>query len=489
MRVVSSRVAPGDSAKVVEYLPVHRVLLFVLLLCLSACGAEAETVADAAERRDWNRVSQFVQTGANLSATQADGMTALHWAVHWRRLDAVQRLLAAGIEADMKTEYGATPMAIACQSGDTKLIQALIDAGADVRSSLPSGETLLMRAARTGVADSVLLLIQRGADVNAKGRSGQTALMWAAAEGNSEVVDLLLRTGANRDTTIRSGFTAMMFAAREGRIEVARRLLAAGVDVNAIMKPKNSQGRAPRWGMTALMLAVESGHFELAAMLLDRGADPNDQRSDFTPLHALSWVRKANRGDNVEGDPEPRGSGNMTSLGFVRKVVAAGGNVNARLWDGYSARAELGKRLATPFLLAANTADLPLMKLLVELGADPNLPNADGCTPLMAAAGIGVVAVGEEAGTEPEVLSAIELLLELGADVNAVDKNDQTAMHGAAYRNYPRVVALLARHGADPKVWDRKNRWGSTPVAIAQGRRPGSLKPSPETIAALEAAM
>lgn len=467
------------------------LLSFLVFSCTNAqlAVADVSTIVRAAGRQEWDRVAEFLQQGANLSAAQPDGMTALHWATHWDRLDIVQQLLAAGLDAEARNQYEVTPLAIACLNGDHRVISALLSAGADARDRLPGGETMLMRAARTGKSAAVRLLVEHGADVNAKDRRGQTALMWAAAEGNTGVIGLLLKSGANRDAKTSSGFTAMMFAAREGRISTARRLLDAGVDVNAIMQPKNSQGRAPRWGMTALMLAVESGHFELAAMLLDRGSDPNDQRSGFTPLHALSWVRKANRGDNVEGDPEPRGSGNMTSLDFVRKCVAAGGNVNARLWNGHSARAELGKRLATSFLLASNTADLPLMRLLVELGADPNIPNADGCTPLMAAAGIGVVAVGEEAGTETEVLEAIELLLELGADINAVDKNNQTAMHGAAYRNYPRVVQLLARHGSDSKVWNRKNRWGSTPVAIAQGRRPGSLKPSPETVAALEAAM
>ena len=107
----------------------------------------------------------------------------------------------------------------------------------------------------------------------------------------------------------------------------------------------------------------------------------------------------------------------------------------------------------------------------------------------MAAAGIGVVAVGEEAGTEPEVLEAIHFLVAHGADVNVVDQNGQTAMHGAAYRNYPAAVRLLADLGADAEVWNSKNKYGSTPQLIAAGRRPGSFKPSPDTIAALKNAL
>ncbi len=148
----------------------------------------------------------------------------------------------------------------------------------------------------------------------------------------------------------------------------------------------------------------------------------------------------------------------------------------------------LNKEGATPFLLASKTADLEYLKLLVEVGADPTINNVDGATPVMAAAGIGVRAVGEEAGLEPEVLETLEYLLAIGLDVNAQDKNKETAMHGAAYRCYPKVVSYLAAKGANPAVWDHKNKYGWTPVMIGQGHRPGSFKPDPKTVAALEAA-
>ena len=129
------------------------------------------------------------------------------------------------------------------------------------------------------------------------------------------------------------------------------------------------------------------------------------------------------------------------------------------------------------------------MKLLVELGADPLLPNKDGCTPLMAAAGIGTLAPDEEAGTEPEALAAVEFLLARGADVNTVDENGETAMHGAAYKSLPKMVQFLADKGAKVEVWNRKDRYGWTPLLIAEGFRPGNFKPSAETIEAIRGAM
>jgi ankyrin repeat protein len=365
------------------------------------------------------------------------------------------------------------------------MVVLLLDAGADPNAALRGGETPLMTAARTGRLGPVQALISRGADVNARERRGQTALMWAAAEGHDEVVAALLKAGADFRTPLASGFTPLFFAAREGRTEVVRTLLKAGADVNEAMQPRHASGRAPGRGTSPLILAVENGHFELAVALIEAGADPNDQRAGFTPLHTMTWVRKPPRGDGIDGDPPPIGSGVLSSLQFVEKLVAHGADVNARLERGASGRGVLGRKGATPFLLAAMSGDLPLMRLLVRLGADPLLPNSQHCTPLMAAAGIGSINPDEEAASEKESLEAIALLLELGADVNAVDDNGETAMHGAAYKNFPRVVEFLAEKGARIEVWNRKNQYGWTPLTIAEGHRVGNYKPSPETLAAL----
>ena len=91
---------------------------------------------------------------------------------------------------------------------------------------------------------------------------------------------------------------------------------------------------------------------------------------------------------------------------------------------------ELNMTGATPFLMAARTADAELMRLLAKLGADPLMPNADNTTPIMAVAGIGTRNPGEDPGTDKEALEAAKVALELGADVNGVNKNGETVMHG-----------------------------------------------------------
>jgi ankyrin repeat protein len=410
----------------------------------------------------------------------------LHWAAYHDRADAAKLLLAAGAGAKAENRYGVTPLSLACTNGNADLVRVLLAAGADPNMTLRGGETVLMTAARTGRPGPVKALLDAGAKVDAKDRKGQDALMWAAADGHAEVVELLIKAGANPKARLKSGFTPLLFAAREGRIDVVRALLKAGVDANeAIETDRKTGGYGAKNGTSALILAVENGHFELAMVLVKAGADPNDQRSGFAPLHTLSWVRKPNRGDDPDGQPPPTGSGKLTSLQFARELAQAGADVNTRLKKGAAGGGKLGMPGSTAFLLASKTADLAYMKLLVELGADPLLANKDGCTPLMAAAGIGCLAPDEEAGTEPEALAAVEYLLSVKADVNTVDANGETAMHGAAYKSLPKMVQFLADRGAKIDVWNKKDKYGWTPLLIAEGFRPGNFKPSHETIEAI----
>lgn len=431
----------------------------------------------------------FALTAAFFAQLLTFGATSLHDAVYRDDVPLVKQLLAQGADAAATNRYGIAPLLLACGNGDSEMVALLLAAGADPNASGPGGETALMNAARTGKAQPVSFLLKAGADVNAKERHRQTATMWAAAEGHTEVVKMLIQAGADFKTPVDSGFTPLTFAVREGHQDTALALIDAGADVNATMEPKHSGGRSVRKGTSPFLLAVENGHFDLALALLDRGADPKDDRSSFTALHVISWVRKPVRGEGVEALPPPDGSGRTTSIQFVKKVVARGADVNARLEQGASGKGELSHKGATPFLLAAETADVELMQTLVELGADPKIPNSYNSTPLMAAAGLGDLAPGEESGTEEEAIEAARLALDLGNDINAVDDNGETAMHGAAYRIAPRMVKFLADYGAKIDVWNRTNKWRWTPITIAEGFRPGNFRPSVETLAALHAVM
>jgi ankyrin repeat protein len=470
------------------------VAIALLLSTASLRGAgSGAPLADAAEKMDRSRIRALISQRVAVDAPQIDGMTALHWATYHDDQEISEVLVRAGANVNAANRYGMTPLSLACTNGNGAIVELLLKAGADPNTALPGGETPLMTAARTGTLASVKALLARGASVDSKDeRRGQTALMWAVAEGHASVVQELIAAGADFRARLTSGFTPLLLAAREGRIDVARVLLKSGADVNETIpvdgpRRRGYGGRLPPAGATALLVALMNGHFELAAQLLDAGANANADLPGYTPLHAITAVRKPGIGDN---DPAPEGSGNMTSIELVKKLAAHGANLNAAMTKRPNLNnTRLNELGATPYFLAALTADAELMRTLATLGANPLLPNADNSTPLMAAAGLATRSPGEDAGTESEVLEAVQVALDLGADVNSVDNNGETAMHAAAYKNLPKVVKFLAAKGARIDVWNRTDKFGWTPLAIAVGYRFGNFKPSPDTEAALREVM
>jgi uncharacterized protein len=461
-------------------------------VALSAAAADAP-LADAMEKMDRAAVRALLQRRADVNTPQVDGMTALHWAAYQDDAESAELLVRAGANVKAANRYGITPLTLAITNGNSALVEMLLQAGADPDTALPGGETALMTAARVGTLASVKALLGRGAKVDSRDeKHQQTALMWAAAEGHAPVAEMLIEVGADVKARLASGMTPLLFAVREGHADVVRVLLKAGADVNETVPVEGGRrravgGRALPPGATPLLTAVMNAHFELAAQLLDAGADPNASLPGYTVLHAIVPVRKPGVGDN---DPAPEGSGTMSSLELVRKLVAAGADINARMTRRANlANTRLNEVGATPFMMAALTADAELMRELAKLGADPSIPNVDSSTPLMAAAGLATRSPGEDAGTESEVVEAAQVALELGNDINAIDKNGETAMHAAAYKNLPKVVKFLASKGANIQVWNKPDKYGWTPLAIAVGYRFGNFKPSPETEASIRDVM
>jgi ankyrin repeat protein len=465
------------------------LLSLVLLVRVAAAGDPR--LVEAAQRGDLADVQGLLRHGADVNSASPDGATALHWAAELDQIQLAKALISGGANPSAANRYGVTPLSLAATNGSAAMIDLLLQAKADPNTVMGEGETVLMTAARAGRLEAVQTLLKHGANVNAKESwRGQTALMWAAAEGHTSVVEALIAAGGEINARSGAGFSAFLFAIRQGHAPVVRRLLKAGVSVNdrieaATQRPPRPAGPSPdATGTSALDIAVANAHFELAAMLLDAGADPNAAAQGWTPLHTVTWIRKPGAGSN---DPAPQGSGSMGSLTIVRKLIERGANVNAQMTRrknvGLTSLNTLG---ATPFMLAARTGDAELMRLLAENGANALLPNADNTAPLMVAAGVGTRSPGEDAGTEPEVLEAVKLAFELGGDVNATDRNGETAIHGVAYKHLPSVAQYLLDHGAKVDVWNRKNKNGWTPLRIAVGVHRGmNLRSSPETAAVL----
>ena len=437
-----------------------RLIVVALLVSLGVTlTGQSRTLLDAVKDGDSRAAKAQLAKKADPNLADADGTTALHWSVENDDAELAQALIAAGARARVANRHGIAPLHLAATNGNATIVQRLIAAGADVNVATPGGETPLMLAARTGDPETVKALLTGGAVVDAReGWRGQTPLMWAAIENNADAIRLLIEAGADIKAKSTSGrFTALLFAVRGGHVEATRALLDAGADVNEKMPD----------GMGGLVLALYNAHYELATFLLDRGADPNAAEQGWTALHQVAWSRRPNRGFNMPGAVP---TGGVDSLEVVRKLVAKGADLNARMTkeprDGN--RNMLNRIGATPFVMAAKSADVPLMRVLLELGADPKMKTNDGTSALMAAAGVGVYGPGESPGTHEEALEAVKLAFEVGGgDVNDANRDGETALLGAVYRGgaVP-VIQFLVDNGAKLDVGNKK-QW--TPLLAAEG--------------------
>ena len=473
----------------------RRVIAVLLLaaLCATAAFAAGPTLVDAVKARDKAAVNTMLQQKVNVNSPEPDGTTALHWAVQQNDVDLVERLIRAGANVKASNDYSSTPLSEAAIVGNPVVLEKLLKAGADANAGNADGQTALMVVARTGNVEAAKVLLKYGADVNVKETwRQQTALMWAAAQKQPEMVKELVAHGA--DVNARSqvnnwqiqvtaepraiyrpagGFTALLYAAREGCAGCAKYLAEGGADLN-LTDPE---------GATPLLSSLLNANFDVAAYLIRKGANVN--KWDWygqTPLYAavdLNTVPHGGRPDRPSLDETP-------SFEVVKMLLDAGANPNAQLKLAQPYRAVGPDRGAdgmitigsTPLLRAAKAFDVAAIKLLLERGALPNLPNNQGYTPVMAAAGLG----SRDHDTRGRFLTedvpgrsieALDALLKGGGEVNATDNRGQTPLHGAAFWGWTPVVQFLADHGAKLDVKDNQ---GKTPLDSAMGRAGGNSR-------------
>jgi len=434
-------------------------LAMALLLAASTSFAAGKVpLVEAVKARDAAAVRMLLKVPNAANVATADGTTPLHVATDIDDVATAQLLLRSGANVKAANRYGVTPMYSAAVNGSARMIELLLDAGADANVALREGETALMTASRTGVVEAMRVLLARGAKVNAKETwKQQTALMWAAHEGNVEAVKLLLEAGAQVKDRSLFGWTPLLFAARQGEIGSIEALLGAGADIDETLPD----------GTSALVTAVQGLNYEAAAFLAKHGIDPNASAQGWTALHQIAWSRRPQRGQN---NPGQKPQGGVSSLELAKILVEHGADVNARQTKEPSSdmegRNSLNRYGATPLFLAAKSVDVPLMETFLALGADPFLANIDGDSPLMVAAGVGVYSQGESPGAPEESADAVKLLIKLGAAVNDVDKNGETALHGPAWRGSNEAATLLVDAGAR---LDARNNRGWLPLTIADG--------------------
>jgi ankyrin repeat protein len=441
----------------------------------------------AAKSGDHAAAIKLVERGAGINDAEADGTTALHWAVRSGDHDLVSALLAAGANPNATNRYGMTPQHLAAINGDAATLTALLKAGADPNATLPEGETVLLSAARTGSPAVIDALVQAGARLDARENLyGETPLIWAAAEDHADAVRTLLKHGA--DPNIRSSpqmfekrhegqnllslgeWTPLFYTARQNALEAGKALIDGGADLNL----------ADPDGATPLVIAILNAHYEFAAMLIDAGANPNVV--DTSGMGALYAAVDMHRLAVGHGRPNPKPVGLLTSVDIVKKLLENGANPNAELGKPIIQRqhtfgdATLAKG-ATPLLRAAKSGDIELVKMLVAGGANVQHAMPDGANALMYASGLGwrngsPLAPSFDQGPDTEAVQTIAFLLQHGLDLGAQDQNGNTALHAAVTgRGSEQIIKYLVNDAhADPSI---RNAKGQTVFAAAQAKRGG----------------
>ncbi|MEY4641550.1 MAG: Phosphocholine transferase AnkX [Pseudomonadota bacterium] len=498
------RVAAGHvvdrAAKVARKRTVPAVLTATLALgaWFSVSAQAADTLATAARTNDFAAARALISGGAEVNRPEPDGTTPLLWAVYNSSLELVQALLAAGADPNLPNTLDLTPLLQASRNGDAGMITALLAGGAHLNDRHGSTEPALLAAARSGKVEAVEVLLDAGADPNATELlDNQTALMWAVAEGHIDIAKVLLDAGADAKMQARvsefterknadfpsGGFAALHWAARNGDEPMIRLLIDSGADINA----RNGDSSTP------MMLAIVNDRFDIARLLLDLGADANDGSLYFvTEMRDATTDWRARDGTVYRAD-HPN---TLSALDLTRLLLVAGADPD-KPFMGQMHNTSMccdTKSNSTPFFRAAIAADVEGMKLMLAHGADPawspaeevrdpndlaNRPQGNvGKTALMMAIGGGKgvdVAGGpndlryglpefREAANR-DVLDAVNVLLEAGADPNVRDADQRTALHVAATALHPGIVRALIAKGA---VLDVQDKDGLTPLQAVE---------------------
>jgi uncharacterized protein len=288
----------------------------------------------------------------------------------------------------------------------------------------------------------------------AGGQGGATAQPETDPDDDNEVVVAgLVGSGGG-------GLTPLVFAAREGDLESAQLLLDAGAPINQVTE----------YGWTPLLTAINNRNYRLASFLLDKGADPNlANKGGWTPLYLATDNR------NIEGGDYPVPKGDMDHLEIIQKLLEKEANPNGKIRENTLTRTIFTMQWffedgATPFIRAAQSSDTVLMQLLLKYKADPQATTANGDNALTASGGIGWVEGVTYERSAKENFEAMKMLLDLGLDPNHANNEGRTALMGAAMKGRPDVIQMLVDRGANLAAHDKGNRDTDKVSSAAAGK-------------------
>ncbi|HVQ12604.1 MAG TPA: ankyrin repeat domain-containing protein [Vicinamibacterales bacterium] len=419
----------------------------------------------------WNDVATaelLLRSRADANLANDFGMTPLSRACTNGSAPLVDLLLKSGAKPNTRIATGETPLMTCAGSGSVEAVRLLIARGADVNAKEPTqNQSALMWAAAERHADVVGLLVEAGADLQAHTKKGFTALHFAAREGDLETTRALLTAGVN--VNIRSLQDEPATTTRE--VPVTGRSVSGAATTPGAPRGPGYQATLSA-GSTPLLVATVRGHVSLALFLLEHGADPNILDGGFTPLHWASADWEGGISNPVYGFKDAMSGipNRQQKIQLVKALLAKGADPNVRMTRRPPGFSGLGGGYedapgATPFLLASASADLEMVQLLLAGGADPTLTTDAKATPVMAASGL-YRGIGESPITEAQALDVVRFLFGLGADARGATTTGENALFGAAYRGWNTLLALLIEKGADVNAVSKA---GVTPWLAASG--------------------
>jgi ankyrin repeat protein len=398
----------------------------------------------------------LIDLGANVNAKEtARGTTPLMWAADEAHPEAVQYLIQRGADINARSNPAARGRGPALgKANDPRRAVAAQGAALAAREASPelgALRSLTEGGNAAGNQAGAQQQGQRGAGgANAAANAGNAANAANAANAGNDDGDDNGGFGGGRgrqDPTDGGGLTPLIYAARANDVESVKILLAAGADVNQVSG----------YGWSPLLVATQNRYYKLGAFLMERGADPNlTNKGGWTPLYLATDNR------NIENGDYPVRKADMDHLDFITLLLDKGAHVNARVKDSTETRTVftnqwLDENGATAFLRASQSGDLALMKLLLARGADPKIATLLNVTALQVAAGVGWVEGITTEWSRKETTEAVKLLLELGIDPNIQADTGRVALHGAAHKGATEVVQLLYDAGAKLDIRDYGN--------------------------------
>jgi uncharacterized protein len=430
------------------------------------------TVMLAARNGNPQAIKMLVAAGADVNAKEnLRGTTALMWAAEQRHPAAVKMLLELGADygtasgpAGLPRNYMAPRVNTAAVKDAQRRYAAAIAAGRTYEQQL---EYEVAQGMKISIGFRGIFNARRAdlsgapaAEAPATPPSNAGAAQTPpAAEPPPEATDDTEVIIAGLVGTGSGGLTALVFAAREGDQESAKHLLDAGADVN----------QTTEYGWTPLLTATNNRHYKLAQYLIERGANPNiANKGSWTPIYLATDNR------NIEGGDYPVPKPDMDHLQFIKFLLDHDADPNARAKDNTLTRTiftmqwfyEAG---ATPFIRAAQSSDTALMQLLLDYGADPFLVTDNGDSALTSCGGIGWVEGVTYERSVKENFDAVRMLLNLGLDPNWANREGRTALMGSALKGRNDVVSMLVARGAKLDTRDGGSRDTDTNVSVISG--------------------